>query len=47
MHPHASAAIRAVRNIRSWGVWATGRFLAKRGVPLRLTLLALRLESSK
>lgn len=37
-------AIRAARNRRIWGRWATERYLAKRGVPLRLYQIAVALE---
>ena len=40
----AARAIRAARNRRVWGRWATARYLAKRGVPLRLYQIAVALE---
>ena len=42
--PQAVMAIRAARNRRRWGRWATARYLAKRGVPLRLYQIAIALE---
>ena len=41
---HAAMAIRAARNRRAWGRWATARYLARRGVPLRLYQIAVALE---
>ena len=41
---HAAMAIRAARNRGRWGRWATARYLAKRGVPLRLYQIAVALE---
>ena len=41
---HAVMAIRAARNRRVWGRWATARYLARRGVPLRLYQIAVALE---
>ena len=40
----AAMAIRAARNRRTWGRWATAKYLAKRGVPLRLYQIAIALE---
>ena len=40
----AAMAILAARNRRVWGRWATARYLAKRGVPLRLYQIAVALE---
>ena len=40
----AAMAIRAARNRRAWGRWATMRYLARRGVPLRLYQIAVALE---
>ena len=37
-------AIRAARNRHVWGEWATARYLAKRGVPVRLYQIAMALE---
>lgn len=45
--PTAAAAIRAARNVRSWGTWAAYRYCQKRGVPLRLLTLARLLEAAK
>ena len=41
---HAAMAIRAARNRGRWGRWATARYLARRGVPLRLYQIAVALE---
>ena len=41
----AAMAVRAARNRRVWGRWATARYLARRGVPLRLYQIAVILES--
>jgi hypothetical protein len=38
-------AIRAARSWRSWGRYATIRYLQRRGVPLRLYYLARQLEA--
>lgn len=40
----AAMAVRAARNRRVWGRWATARYLEKRGVPLRLYQIAVALE---
>ena len=40
----AAMAVRAARNRRAWGRWATARYLARRGVPLRLYQIAVALE---
>ena len=40
----AAMAIRAARSRRMWGRWATARYLARRGVPLRLYQIAVALE---
>ena len=40
----AEMAVRAARNRRVWGRWATARYLAKRGVPTRLYQIAVALE---
>ena len=42
----AAMAIRAARNRGRWGRWATARYLAKRGVPLRLYQIAVVLEGT-
>ena len=42
----AAMAIRAARNRRVWGRWATARYLAKRGVPLRLYQIAIACEAT-
>ena len=41
----AEMAIRAARNRRVWGRYATMRYLAKRGVPVRLYQIAVALEN--
>ena len=43
----AAMAIRAARNRRAWGRWATMRYLARRGVPLRLYQIAVALEGER
>ena len=40
----SAMAIRAARNRRIWGRDATMRYLAKRGVPMRLYQIAMALE---
>ena len=40
----AALAVRAARNRRVWGRWATMRYLARRGVPVRLYQIAVALE---
>ena len=40
----AAMAIRAAKNRRVWGRWATARYVAKRGVPMRLYQIAVALE---
>lgn len=40
----SALAVRAARNRRVWGRWATMRYLAKRGVPVRLYQIACALE---
>ena len=42
----AAMAIRAAKNRRKWGRWATARYLARRGVPLRLYQIAVALEGT-
>ena len=39
-------AIRAARNRHVWGEWATMRYLAKRGVPIKLYQIAVALEAT-
>jgi hypothetical protein len=46
MHPHAQHAIRAAQNVHSWGLHACQRYCERRGVPLRLFHIALRLEGT-
>ena len=41
----AVLAIRAARNRRVWGRWATMRYLARRGVPVRLYQIAMACEA--
>lgn len=41
----AAMAVRAAKNRGRWGRWATARYLARRGVPLRLYQIAVILES--
>ena len=43
----SAMAIRAAKNRRSWGRDATMRYLAKRGVPVRLYQIALALEGEQ
>ena len=40
----SAMAVRAARNRRVWGRDATMRYLAKRGVPIRLYQIAVALE---
>ena len=40
----SAMAVRAARNRRVWGRDATMRYLAKRGVPVRLYQIAVALE---
>ncbi len=47
MHPDAHHAIRAAKNLKSWGRYATIRYLEKKGVPMSLFTLARVLEASK
>ena len=42
--PMAAMAVRAAKNRRVWGRDATMRYLAKRGVPVRLYQIAVALE---
>lgn len=47
-HPQAAAAIRAAKNLHSWGPWATRRFLRNQHrTPLRLMYLAYSLENAQ
>lgn len=43
----AAMAVRAARNRRVWGRWATARYLARRGVPVRLYQIAMALEGEQ
>lgn len=47
IHPQAFHAIRAARNVRSWGTWATYRYCQRRDVPIRLLTLARLLENAQ
>jgi len=40
----AQHAVRAAKHMTSWGPYATARYLAKRRVPYRLVLIALKCE---
>ena len=40
----SAMAVRAAKNRRAWGRDATMRYLAKRGVPVRLYQIAVALE---
>ena len=42
----AAMAVRAARNRRAWGRDATMRYLAKRGVPVRLYQIAVACEAA-
>lgn len=42
----SAMAIRAARNRRAWGRDATMRYLAKRGVPVRLYQIAMACEAT-
>ena len=44
--PIAAMAVRAARNRRVWGRDATIRYLAKRGVPVRLYQIAMACEAT-
>lgn len=43
----AAYAVRAARNRRIWGRDATMRYLARRGVPVRLYQIAVALEGEQ
>ena len=43
----ALAAIRAAKNRGVWGRWATMRYLARRGVPVRLYQIAVACEAAE
>lgn len=43
----AAMAVRAARNRRVWGRWATMRYLRRRGVPVRLYQIAVALEGEQ
>lgn len=40
----AALAIRAAKNRKAWGEYATNRFIKKHGIPARVMTLANRLE---
>ena len=42
----AAMAVRAARNRRAWGRWATMRYLRRRGVPVRLYQIAMACEAT-
>ena len=42
----SAMAVRAARNRRVWGRWATMRYLRRRGVPLRLYQIAMACEAT-
>ena len=42
----SAMAVRAARNRRAWGRDATMRYLAKRGVPVRLYQIAVACEAT-
>jgi len=46
MSDRAKCAIRAAKNRRVWGRWATMRYLAKRGVSVRLYQIAVACEAT-
>ncbi len=46
MSDRAHCAIRAAKNRRVWGRWATMRYLAKRGVSVRLYQIAVACEAT-
>ena len=43
----AVRAIRAAKNRRAWGRWATMRYLARHGVSVRLYQIAVACESAE
>lgn len=45
MNPQAFDAIRAARNVSSWGLFAARRYCEKRNVHPRLFMLARQLEA--
>ena len=44
-HPQAATAIYAAAHRHKWGRYASARYAAKRGVPMRLYLLACQLHA--
>ena len=44
---HAMCAVEAAENRRGWGRDATIRYLARRGVPVRLYQIAVALEGEQ
>jgi hypothetical protein len=47
IHPLAQVAIKAAKNRRAWGGYASRVYALKRGVPLGLYRLACQLENTK
>lgn len=47
LHPQAAAAIEAAACRKTWGRFATYRFLVRRAVPLRLYQLACVLQAEE
>jgi hypothetical protein len=45
LHPQAHHAVRAAKNVKSWGRFAARRYCERRGVPLGLYRLARQLEA--
>lgn len=45
--PQALATVRAVKNFKRWGSFATAKFLFNQGVPLNMIKHALRIERIK
>lgn len=45
--PQALAAVRAAKNERRWGVYATYRYLTKRGVTFQMYMAATSFESRR
>lgn len=43
----SAMAVRAAKNRRVWGRWATMRYLRRRGVPMRLYQIAMALEGEQ
>ena len=47
MMEQANHAVRAAKNVNSWGIYAATRYIQKRGVHPRLFQLARQLEAVK